>query len=121
MTVPAGTKTTTLTVQTAPVAANQNVTITGSQGGGSATGMVDLRPPTVDWVALETLFLPGPAPVGGYTFWVTSWNPELAQTSEYVTVPAGETTGTFEVSAFGQTGTVTIEAGNASAELTITP
>ncbi|MGK2856183.1 MAG: hypothetical protein ACSLFQ_03150 [Thermoanaerobaculia bacterium] len=52
---------------------------------------------------------------------MTSCNPELAQTSEYVTVPAGETTGTFEVSAFGQTGTVTIEAGNSSAELAITP
>jgi len=112
----------------------QNVTITGSQGGGSATGMVELRPPTVDSVVLDpssvpvwggaigTIFLPGPAPAGGYTFWVTSCNPELAQTtSEYVTVPAGETTGTFDVSVYGQAGTVTIEAGNASAELTITP
>ncbi|MGK2887899.1 MAG: hypothetical protein ACSLE8_24510 [Rhodococcus sp. (in: high G+C Gram-positive bacteria)] len=71
--------------------------------------------------ALGTIFLPGPAPADGYTFRVTSCNPELAQTSEYVMVPAGETTGTFEVSVYGQTGTVTIEAGNASAELMITP
>jgi hypothetical protein len=136
VTVAAGPRAKTFAATTLPVASEQTVIVNATQGYVTMPATLVLQPPTVQSLVLDpavvpvggastgTVTLAAPAPAGGVTFQVISCNWFASQPNvDYLTIPAGETMGTFTAWTFEPTapGAVTYQVGTATAELTITP
>ena len=138
--VPAGSNTATFTVNTVPVAAETNATITATLNGGTATSTLTVKIPVLDSVHVSpatihsggsttvTATLQSPAPAGGITVTLAYVNGTALSTAPAtVTVAGGSTTGTSTITASTVTAqtavTVTAALGttNKSTTLTVKP
>ncbi len=142
VTVAANATTATFTVVTQAVAANTNVTISGTLNGATRSATLTNQTATATTLVLNsatinagetstaTVTLTGPAPSGGTSITITVVNSagNSASAPQTVTIPAGSTSATFTVSTTGftttdRTATVTVAitgvAGSKSATLTI--
>jgi hypothetical protein len=97
------------TVNSNPVASTQLCSITASANGLSVSGSVTVIPPQPITMTLDpssvnsgqgstgTFTLNGPAPAGGLTVQIRSGVPGIVQVPQFVVVPAGATSGTFQI------------------------
>jgi hypothetical protein len=139
--IPSGTTAGGFNIFTSPVAAQTLVTISVSGGGvtKSATLTVNPQPPSLSTLTLSPSSVAGPnastgtvtltaaAPGGGASIALSSSRPTVASVPSSVTIPAGATSATFNVTTTGVTATtaVTISAAYSgvtrTATLTVTP
>jgi hypothetical protein len=95
----ASTTAVTITALYNSVSRTATLTVTAASGPGSLVS-VTLNPATIvggEVLSIGTVTLDGPAPTGGAIVTITSSNGGVAQVQPYMTVPAGATTGTFEI------------------------
>ena len=136
LTVPAGAKTATFTVQTFPTSAPTNVTLSATAAGVTRTAMLTVNPglaglktahPTVQGGhhLTGTVTLSGPA-ASDLTTALVSSNPSVLSFPASVTVPAGGTTATFTLTAAKVTANVPVQVSAKlglvkSVTVTVTP
>ncbi len=116
------------TVTTSPVTTTTNVTISATENGVTASGVLTLTPPPPPVPALQSIAVsPGSvagggsatatatlnvaAPAGGAVVSLVSSNTGAAKVPASVTVPAGSTTATFAVSTANPGTTTTVALG----------
>ena len=141
ITVPGGsTVSPRFTINTIPVTATAQVTITASYAGSSASNSLTVVPATLSSISVypstvvsgrltttNRVYLTGPAPAGGAVVTLTSSDPNTATPVATVTVPDGATYTSFNIAAgwVGSTTTATITASyggtSGSADLTVIP
>ena len=109
VTVPGGTTSAAVTVQTEPVSPTTAVTISAAYGGLTRTANLTVKAPILSAITLSptsvtggspstaTVKLNDPAPAGGAVVALASSNPSAAAVPVSVTVPAGATTATVTV------------------------
>ena len=109
VTVPGGTTSAAVTVQTEPVSPTTAVTISAVYGGLTRTANLTVKAPILSAITLSptsvtggspstaTVKLNDPAPAGGAVVALASSNPSAAAVPVSVTVPAGATTATVTV------------------------
>jgi probable HAF family extracellular repeat protein len=109
VTVPGGTTSAAVTVQTEPVSPTTAVTISAAYGGLTRTANLTVKAPILSAITLSptsvtggspstaTVKLNNPAPAGGAVVALASSNPSAAAVPASVTVPAGATTATVTV------------------------
>lgn len=115
VTVPAGATTATATVSTQVVPSTRTATISAAHGGVTGTATLTVSPPPGSSVSLDSLTIPaemtagstadgtvtltGAAPSGGASVSMSSTNTGIVRVPSTVTVPTGQTTATFTVTA----------------------
>ena len=109
VTVPSGYSFTTFVVATAAVASTSHATITAKLGHVSKSTVLTISPAALGNFTLYpssviggstsvgTVSLTGTAPKGGYKVWVSSSSPGVAQVPTPVTIPAGASFTTFNI------------------------
>ena len=117
--IPAGQTTRTFTATTSPVSTATNVTVDASFGGSSVQAVLRVLPPSLKKLTVASasfvapcqtttgkVTLTGKAPAGGVQINLTTTNPALTIPPS-VTVPAGSTNATFNISGTAVTATTT--------------
>ena len=130
--VPAGRAFATFPIETMPVAAAATVSISASVSEISAVAKLSVVPPSLERTRLHSGFvhggksitgevtLNGPAPEGGFTVKLKSYNEQIATTPTAVTVPAGKSTATFTVQTKQVTSPTWVTIGASSPMMTST-
>ncbi len=139
VTIASGQTSATFTVTTSNVAASATVTLSAVGSGVTQTAALTVTPPTLSSFSLSpsttsqgqtvtgSLSLAGPAPAGGSSAAITLSNPQAALFPGTVTIPAGQTSATFQIvtSTVNYPVTVTFTASlygsSQTAQLTLTP
>lgn len=115
VTVPAGQRSTTTAVTTTQVTATSSVSISATSGGVTRTAALTVNPPPASTVSLSTFTAPatmtagdtaqgvvtltGSAPSDGATVSLFSTNTGIVRVPPSVTVPAGQTSASFAITA----------------------
>jgi hypothetical protein len=136
VTIPAGQRTATFTVNTQAVASQTQVTIRARLGNSDCSATLTVEPPSIESLSFNpnpvvgsnpstgTVTLNGPAPSGGSTVQLSSSHPNVASVPPSVTIPAGQRSATFTVNTqavASQTQVmITARLGNSSRQATLT-